>query len=71
MTVVGDAIALARKMADETGTHLVVHQRFNTATVSGESWSVDLVTARRETYPTPAARPVVEVGNLADARCLT
>ena len=67
IAVVGSAPSLAGKLVDALGGRLTVHPRFRTATV----WlpgniSVDLVTARRETYSSPGALPDVEPGTIAD-----
>ncbi|MCE2500710.1 MAG: hypothetical protein J4G13_07595 [Dehalococcoidia bacterium] len=48
--VVGDAPALAARLAEAIGGRLTVHQRFGTASVATSDCTVDLVTARRETY---------------------
>ena len=66
ISVVGDAPALAQSLANATGARLTVHPRFGTASVIAAGCTVDLVTARRETYPKPAALPVVTAGSLAD-----
>ncbi len=66
VTVAGDAPALAQRLADAIGGQCTVHRRFGTATVETPNIAVDLVSARRETYPTPAALPVVQTGTLAD-----
>lgn len=68
IAVAGSAPSLAQKLADALGGRLTVHPRFRTATV----WlpearpSVDLVTARRESYERPGALPDVEPGTIAD-----
>lgn len=64
--VVGDAPALAVKLAGATGGKLTVHQRFGTASVAASDCTVDLVTARRETYRRPGALPDVSAGDLND-----
>ncbi len=64
--VEGDAVALARDLAVETGWRLVVHQRFGTATLARGDSRVDLVTARRESYPAPGALPEVVPGTILD-----
>ena len=64
--VEGDAVALARELAAETGWDLVVHQRFGTATLARDADRVDLVTARRESYPAPGALPEVVPGTISD-----
>ena len=70
ITVMGDAPALAQQLAAEIGGRLTVHRRFGTASVAwadaGDNLVIDLVTARSETYPAPAALPVVRPGALAD-----
>lgn len=66
ISVVGDAPALASRLADAVGGRLTVHRRFGTATVSVDGVNVDLVTARSETYPSPGALPRVRPGTIAD-----
>lgn len=67
IAVVGSAPSLAGKLVDALGGRLTVHPRFRTATVwLPDSISVDLVTARRETYSRPGALPDVELGTIAD-----
>ncbi len=66
ISVVGDAPELARSLSNATGGRLTVHPRFGTASVVVAGCTVDLVTARRETYPKPAALPVVTAGSLAE-----
>ena len=66
ITVTGDAPALAQQLADAVGGRLTIHRRFGTATVVWDDLTIDLVTARAETYPAPAALPVVAPGTLAD-----
>jgi tRNA nucleotidyltransferase (CCA-adding enzyme) len=67
VAVEGDAIELARGLADRLGGDLVTHGAFGTAVVAyGDGEHVDVVTARRETYPAPAALPVVAPGTIDD-----
>ncbi len=66
ITVVGDAVNVAEKLAADIDGRLTVHQRFGTATVATASITIDLVTARRETYRAPGALPDVEPGGIAD-----
>ena len=66
VTVVGDALAVAKRVAADIQGRLTVHQRFGTATVTAGSLTIDLVTARRETYNSPGALPDVEPGGIAD-----
>lgn len=66
ITVVGDAVMVAERLAADIQGRLTVHQRFGTATVAAGSLTIDLVTARRETYPSLGALPDVEPGGIAD-----
>ena len=61
VVVEGDAVAVARRLPGE----VVVHPDFGTATWTAPQGLVDLVTARRESYPSPGALPVVEPADLA------
>ena len=64
--VEGDGPEVARGLAEELGGEVLVHSRFGTATlVLGEN-RIDVVTARRETYPQPAALPIVSPGDISD-----
>jgi tRNA nucleotidyltransferase (CCA-adding enzyme) len=65
VVVEGDAIALARALADELGGRVRAHKQFGTAVVLyGEDERVDVVTARSETYDAPAVLPTVEPGSI-------
>jgi len=66
ITVVGDATVVAERLAADIQGRLTVHQRFGTATVTAGSLTIDLVTARRETYNSAGALPDVEPGGIAD-----
>ena len=66
ISVVGDAPALAARLAEAAGGRLTAHQRFGTATVATEGAVVDLVTARRETYHRPGSLPDVQRGDITD-----
>ena len=66
ITVVGDAVVVAKRLAVDIDGRLTVHQRFGTATVTAGPLSIDLVTARRETYNSAGALPEVEPGGIAD-----
>ncbi len=62
----GDAPALARVLADELSGEVITHTSFGTATVVLGDSRVDVVTARRETYPHPGALPQVSAGTIGD-----
>lgn len=66
LVVEGDALALARQLAKGREGKLVTHPRFGTATFSQGAFSLDLVTARSETYAEPAALPTVKPGNIQE-----
>ena len=56
-----DGVARARDLQSRLGGHLVIHDRFGTATLRGDDWSVDVATARSERYPHPGSLPEVSV----------
>ena len=61
IAVEGDAIALARGLADALDGRVRAHRKFGTAVVLyGDELRVDVVTARTEFYDAPAALPSVE-----------
>ena len=60
-----DAEALAREAAPE-GARVLTHDRFATVKLESGAATIDLATARRESYPRPGALPKVEPGTLED-----
>jgi tRNA nucleotidyltransferase (CCA-adding enzyme) len=67
IAVEGDAIALARRLAEELGGRSRPHEQFGTAVVLyGEGDHIDVVTARSEVYAAPGALPTVEQGTIRD-----
>ena len=72
LTVEGDAIALARALASNHGGGMTAHKKFGTAkwflpeTLKMDHDTLDLISARSETYKHPAALPAVKLGSLAD-----
>jgi tRNA nucleotidyltransferase (CCA-adding enzyme) len=56
---------LASALANSLPGKLILHERFGTAVVLGESASVDLATIRAESYCTPGVLPEVQPGTLA------
>ncbi|MBI3743127.1 MAG: CCA tRNA nucleotidyltransferase [Chloroflexi bacterium] len=64
--VVGDAHALARRLAKRLGGRAVIHDQFGTATVYVEGRSFDLAMTRTERYAHPGALPIVSPGSLRD-----
>ncbi|MFQ5925400.1 MAG: poly(A) polymerase, partial [Dehalococcoidia bacterium] len=66
LVVEGDAPRLARQLARSSGEKVVVHRQFGTAKFHRGDLSIDLVTARSETYARPGALPKVEPGEIGD-----
>ena len=75
LTVEGDAIALARSLASKHGGGVTAHTKFGTATwflpknltLETETHdTLDLISARSETYKHPAALPIVKLGRITD-----
>ena len=60
----GNAIDLARKLAEINQGKITIHPRFGTAKLQWNKWSIDLATARSETYIKPGALPSVEPGSI-------
>ncbi len=71
-TVEGDAIALARSVSSKQGGGVTAHQKFGTAKwflpekLKMDHDTLDLISARSETYKHPAALPTVKLGSLAE-----
>jgi tRNA nucleotidyltransferase (CCA-adding enzyme) len=63
LVVEGDAINLAQQLVGITQGKIITHPRFNTAKLRWNNWSVDLATARSETYSRPGALPSVKTIN--------
>jgi len=72
LTVEGDAIALARSLASKHGGKVTAHTNFGTATwflpdnLKTHQDTLDLISARSETYKHPAALPTVKLGSIND-----
>ena len=62
----GDAVRLARELADIKQGKIMAHPRFGTAKLQWDNWSVDLATARSETYPKPCVLPMVQPASIRD-----
>jgi len=60
----GNAIDLARKLAEINRAKITIHPRFGTAKLRWDKWSIDLATARSETYVKPGALPSVEPSSI-------
>lgn len=66
LVVEGDAVKLAREVAETGQARLLAHHRFGTAKLKHADLTVDLATARKETYARPGALPAVTPGTLND-----
>ncbi|MEA1958495.1 MAG: hypothetical protein U9N44_02320 [Chloroflexota bacterium] len=62
----GDAPKLARRIARDRGVKVTTHQRFGTAKLKLDGVTIDIATARTETYGRPGALPTVEPGGIED-----
>ena len=66
LVVEGDAISLAQRLARDSQAKLTIHSHFGTAKLDYPGFSLDLATARSETYSKPGALPTVKPGDLKD-----
>ncbi len=67
VTIEGDALNFAVNLARHLNARLLRHRRFKTATVTTfEKIKIDIATARKESYQSPASLPLVEAGNIKD-----
>jgi tRNA nucleotidyltransferase (CCA-adding enzyme) len=66
LVVEGDAVKLAQQVAETSQAKLLAHHRFGTAKLGYENFTLDLATARKETYAKPGALPTVTPGTLQD-----
>lgn len=62
----GDAIKLARSIAESARARLSVHKAFGTASFDLEGYRIDLSTCRGESYDHPGALPRVRPGDICD-----
>lgn len=66
IVVEGDAIELAKKVAEASSSEFKRHIFFGTATVYFDKFKIDFATARKEFYPKKGALPRVSFSNLKD-----
>jgi len=66
LVVEGNALALAQELAKVTQARLTTHRGFGTAKLDYKDFSLDITTARRETYAKPGALPTVTPGTIKD-----
>jgi tRNA nucleotidyltransferase (CCA-adding enzyme) len=65
LVVEGNAIELAQQLIQIKQGKIITHPRFNTAKLRWNKWSIDIATARSETYAKPGALPSVQPGSLS------
>jgi tRNA nucleotidyltransferase (CCA-adding enzyme) len=66
LVVEGDAINLAKRLADINRATIKTHPRFGTAKLQWHDRSIDVAMARAESYDTPGALPRVKPGTIED-----
>jgi poly(A) polymerase len=67
VVVLGNGVEFAEKMAKLwKATNLVVYERFGTAMIQLESYKIEFVGARKESYKKESRNPEVNQGSLAD-----
>lgn len=66
LVVEGDGLAFARSLATRLEAEARFHPRFLTAELDLGDLRVDVTSARRESYPSPAELPEIEIGSLSD-----
>ncbi|MFU8796480.1 MAG: CCA tRNA nucleotidyltransferase [Dehalococcoidia bacterium] len=66
LVVEGDAVGLARNLAESGKAELLAQHHFGTATLKHGEYTVDMATARKETYAHPGALPEVAPGTIRD-----
>jgi len=64
LVIEGDAISLAKHIALITGAKLLIHPHFRTAKLGYSNFTLDIATARNETYARPGALPTVNQATL-------
>ena len=64
LVVEGNAIELAQQLAEINQGKITTYPQFNTAKLQWGKWSVDLATARSETYSKPGALPAVKPSSI-------
>jgi tRNA nucleotidyltransferase (CCA-adding enzyme) len=64
LVVEGNAIELGQQLKKNVKGKITTHPRFNTAKLLWDNWSVDLTTARTETYEKPGALPNITPGSI-------
>ncbi len=66
LVIEGNALPLAQELAKISQAKLTTHPHFGTAKLDYKDFSLDITSARRETYPKPGALPLVQPGTIMD-----
>lgn len=63
----GDGISLAGILAEKLAARITIYSRFGTANIEFPGkWSIDLATARHESYARPGVLPSIRPGSISD-----
>jgi tRNA nucleotidyltransferase (CCA-adding enzyme) len=65
ISVEGDGLQFAKKLADKLNGSLIMHEQFGTATIEAD-YKIDIATARSEIYKFPAVYPGVKFGTIEE-----
>ena len=65
LVIEGDAVKLAQQVAAIRQIKLVIYSRFGTAKLNYGNFTLDMATARDETYAKPGALPTVTPGTIS------
>ena len=66
LVIEGNAIELAQRLNSYYEGKITTHSQFGTAKLQWGKWSIDLTTARSETYAKPGALPEVRADSIKD-----
>ena len=66
LVIEGDALLLARTLTENLSGDVVARSQFNTVKVAVLGQSLDIITARHESYRRPGALPTVRPGGILD-----
>lgn len=66
ITVIGDSISFAKKVADHFNSKIVIYERFKTALVPVGDFHLEFVGTRKEEYEKGSRKPIVSDGSLED-----
>jgi len=64
ITIEGDGLLFAKRLASKLKGSLTLHKQFATATVLSKHYKIDVATAREEIYKHPAAYPKVSFSTI-------